>query len=108
MKKIWGPIYWNYLHNVAIKYPDKPTIQQRLEIMNTIYYFLNSIPCELCKCHAIEYVAQNQINVQSSHLFQRWAWSFHNSVNSRIDKTYFMEGDYMRKYNALAFIQSEE
>jgi hypothetical protein len=94
----WGPLGWDWLHNLAKHYPCAPT-------ENDIYFhylklkqFIEKLPCMDCKIHAIKYIKQNPINLLSNKEFQIWTYLFHNSVNERIGKKYFSLLEYNIRY----------
>ena len=95
----WGPLGWDWLHNLANCYPILPT-----EYDMHIYYlkiknFIEKLPCEKCKIHAIQYIVfESPINLRTKKEFQYWTWNFHNAVNNRIGKKKFSLIEYDIKY----------
>jgi len=85
----WGPLGWDWLHNLAKCYPIAPTDSDIHYTYLKIKSFIEKLPCPTCKIHAIEYIKKNPISLQSNKEFQFWAWKFHNAVNARIGKKKF-------------------
>ena len=98
---VWGPLFWDWFHNLTICYPNSPTYNQAYETYNKIENFIMNLPCPHCKNHAIQYINQHPINLTSNKKFQLWVWNFHNSVNYRTNKPIFSKQDYYNKYHQL-------
>jgi FAD-linked sulfhydryl oxidase len=97
-KNIWAHKGWEWLHTVAINYPQKPTDLDARQTFRRIWNFIDNLPCEECRRHAASYTIQNIPNLTSTHTLQRWAWAFHNSVNKRIGNPQFSYESYRNKY----------
>lgn len=95
----WGPLGWDWLHNLAICYPISPSENDMLFTLTKIYNFINKLPCVQCKKHSIAYIKLNPINVTSSKNFQYWVFNFHNSVNQKLNKKIFTILEYNIKYH---------
>ena len=96
---VWGPLFWDWFHNLSICYPNTPTYNEAYETYKKIENFILSLPCPTCKTHAINYIQQNSINLVNDHGFQLWVWKFHNSVNQRTGKPIFTKQDFFNKYH---------
>ena len=95
---VWGPLGWDWLHNLAICYEKYPSENDAYEIFNKIQNFIEKLPCAICKNHAISYITNNPINLTNNKGFQIWAWNFHNSVNINTNKPFFSKFEYNLKY----------
>ena len=42
---VWGPLFWDWFHNLAVCYPNKPTYQYAYETYDKIENFIESLPC---------------------------------------------------------------
>ena len=98
---VWGPLFWDWFHNLSICYPTNPTYDNAYEAYSKIENFINSLPCPNCKNHAIRYIQTNPINLTNSKNFQLWVWKFHNSVNQRTGKRSFNKQEYYQKYHRM-------
>ena len=96
---VWGPLFWDWFHNLSICYSNSPTYNEALETYRKIENFIKSLPCPSCKDHATQYIQQNSINLTSGKNFQVWVWKFHNSVNQRTRKQIFSKQDFFNKYH---------
>ena len=95
---IWGPLGWDWLHNLSICYKKYPSQNEAYEAYIKIKNFIENLPCPTCKTHAIQYIKQNPINLTSNKNFQLWVWNFHNSVNIATNKIPFTKMQYNKKY----------
>ena len=89
---VFGPGTWFCIHILARKaYGEK----RRDEYQNIVMIILSSLPCNTCRQHALDYIANNPIskapykandNGEDLTLFH-WTWLFHNAVNRRLGKS---------------------
>ena len=87
--EIWGPKLWAKIDKLAREYP-KNASEYDVEITFTkLWKIVNSIPCDYCKGHAITYILNenNKVDLRSKNTFQKWVWTFHDSVNQRRKKS---------------------
>ena len=96
---VWGPLAWDWFHNLSICYKSNPTYNEAYQTYDKIEQFVQNLPCPNCRTHATQYIQQNPINLTNSKNFQTWVWKFHNSVNQRTSKKIFTKNDYFIKYN---------
>lgn len=100
----WGPVYWKFLHLLAVTYPDKPSYKDKVGMSQFLTYFPNLIPCETCRNHTVTFFRSNsqQINqaLESKQELFYFFWMFHNSVNTRIGKPVisFQEAKILHNY----------
>jgi hypothetical protein len=94
----WGPLGWDWLHNLAKCYPIAPSESDIHYTYLKIKQFIEKLPCLTCKIHSINYIKKNPILLHSNKDFQFWAWKFHNSVNDKIGKKNFTLLEYDIKY----------
>jgi len=94
----WGPRGWKWGHNLAIRYPARPTVADARLAYARLVNFVNNLPCEECRYHARCYVQNNPPALGSTHTFQSWFWRFHNDVNLRIGKPFYPWERYLRDY----------
>ena len=72
----WGPTFWKYLHMASIFYGDWD-----ITITKCITSTVSVIPCDICKNHALEFLKNNEMGVQTIPPF-KYINNLHNSVNS--------------------------
>lgn len=86
--KIWGPHAWNFLHSVALAYPEKPSMADR----NAYYRFFQDLgsvlPCHYCKLHYSEHFVASELTaaLESRQLLFEWTVHLHNKVNKALRK----------------------
>lgn len=97
---IWGPLGWDWLHNLAICYPQHPTENDSHFYYLKIKKFIERLPCAKCKRHAIQYIRNYPIDLTSNKAFQYWVWHFHNFVNKKTKKKIFTLTEYNIKYRS--------
>jgi len=95
---VWGPLGWDWLHNLAICYPKNPTDSDRHFYYLKVKNFIESLPCEKCKQHAKYYMMYNPIDLSKNKNFQYWVFHFHNYVNLLKKKKKFTINQYCKKY----------
>ena len=82
--ELWGPLFWNLLHGISIKFNTKYKIK---------YYYLIHIleyiiPCPKCKLHYISYLGNNPVELKdlSKEFYKKWFFNLHNDINKRLNK----------------------
>ncbi len=85
---VWGQGMWFTIHLVAI------TSTNPTNTIKQIKFFLNNLPCDTCKQHALQYLSTHPLedyvestlnNSEKIGLFI-WTFKFHNAVNYRLGK----------------------
>jgi hypothetical protein len=85
---VWGPPFWETIHNVALAYPDNPSSQDKI---NYKQFYLNLdkvLPCTICVKYMRDIVASYDISDyldSPTHLFE-WTVLIHNAVNKHLKK----------------------
>ena len=86
----FGPKLWYCLHNAAKSYPENPTKLVIHRMKNFILGIPYIIPCESCYDHALEYILNNEKNLDEICKNKKnlviFFIEFHNNVNKRIGK----------------------
>lgn len=91
--KVVGPGVWWLIHTYAKEAINSPTIEKFIEFMN---FLRENFSCKNCRKHINEYMETHPFNdlikLKNSEgkligMF-KWAWLFHNAVNTRIHKPY--------------------
>lgn len=93
-KSVWGPYLWKFFHAVGYRLSNISDLDKRCKYTRAMWDHTNvliqSIPCPACRNHAIaEYRATRYTDPDDKHCdwYQRWAFQFHNKVNSRLHKS---------------------
>jgi mitochondrial FAD-linked sulfhydryl oxidase len=97
-KNEWGPKGWNWLHTLAINYPQNPTQGEGRVAYRRIWDFITHLPCAECLEHAARFVARRPPDLSSTHALQAWVWGFHNAVNARLGKRLVSYEEYSAAY----------
>ncbi len=92
-----APAYWNWLHNLAISYNNN-SLENARTTFRRIWNFANNLPCNICKNHAKEYILNTPPDLRSNEALQRWVWTFHNTVNIRLNKRVMSYANYKKLY----------
>lgn len=82
---IFGPGYWRMLHQDAY---DAETKEEIEFFIKRLARRLGTIPCGICREHALKYLAENPIERYrgvKGGVF-KWTVDFHNAVNARLGK----------------------
>jgi hypothetical protein len=85
---IFGPSFWFTLHNGAIHYPIRPSLNTRQSMKTLIYNLPILVPCLNCRDHFINYIQNSDLDyiVSSKEtLFKFWV-DIHNHVNKRYNR----------------------
>ena len=82
----WGPYHWTVLHTQTLSYPSHPTQGEIDRMHNFLYNFMVLLPCKACAIDAERYMIENPPTLNSRAEFELWMWSFHNHVNTKLDK----------------------
>ncbi|AYV77234.1 MAG: disulfide thiol oxidoreductase, Erv1 / Alr family [Barrevirus sp.] len=81
---VWGPGAWLLLHSITLDYPEKPTNQDKQNMINFINAFAQVIPCEKCrnnfKKHLLTLPLTDKVLETREHLVN-WLIDIHNLVN---------------------------
>nr|BBO54013.1 p14 homolog protein [Abalone asfa-like virus] len=95
----WGPEWWRYLHLSIQLFPDQIPEKLQHRIVSWILTFCQSLPCGVCRAHAITYLTKNGINTKNKNELMTWAWRFHNHVNYFLNKPKYSWQNYVKNYN---------
>lgn len=89
---------WDHIHQRSICWPREPTPTQVAAELYYIEALLESLPCEECKTHALEYFRTHPINLYQNMGYRFWGFNFHNSVNARLQKDILSFSDFEDLY----------
>lgn len=81
--KFWGPMAWNFLHNIANNFPDNPNHELKETYINFMYNYEYLIPCDICIRHYRDFIKYNKINIKklNKKYLQEYICNLHNNVN---------------------------
>lgn len=84
----WGPDGWKLLHSIVIKFPLKPTLQER-ETYGSFFKTIGSVlPCIYCRISFEEYINDLPVDnyTGSRKELCTWLYLVHNKVNNKLRK----------------------
>jgi len=101
---VWGPIFWNTIHMVAMGYPDDPSYSEKRaakEWCNALPFLL---PCSECKEHFREVLAAIPVEtwLDNRTTLVEWTWRVHNDVNRRLEKAQISQEDFAKSIANMA------
>jgi hypothetical protein len=86
--EVFGPGYWAVIHSDAKR---AQTYEQRLRFIEEMRPRLASLPCRICRDHALAYLdshpMENFLHIEDGMFL--WTFYFHNDVNLRLGKREF-------------------
>ncbi|KAJ7117562.1 ERV/ALR sulfhydryl oxidase domain-containing protein, partial [Mycena epipterygia] len=88
-KEQLGRATWAFLHTTAAYYPERPTPNQRANMLMLIRALPVLYPCSHCADDFGESVAQNPPDVSGRAGLSRWFCERHNEVNEKLGKEPF-------------------
>ncbi|KAM3136270.1 hypothetical protein pb186bvf_011569 [Paramecium bursaria] len=84
-----GLYTWNFLHTMAIYYPDNPTQEQQTKMINFIDGLAEFYPCNVCKTDFQQDIIKNPPLVQNRQELSIWFCQRHNEVNQKLGKNIY-------------------
>lgn len=97
-KKDWGNPGWEFMHQIAIGYPNYPTPEDKYWAAMFLQSVGNVLPCKQCRQHFLTMLEENPPILDDSCGFQSWLYHVHNQVNKRLGKPIFTPEQYHQKY----------
>lgn len=87
-KNVWGPIYWQIIHEAAVNIYDEKTLSNVKRFYLLLPYIL---PCSMCANHTLKYIkVDNPNKCKTGMELFRWTFRFHNYTNVLLGKqTYY-------------------
>lgn len=81
--KVWGPSLWNFLHLLALSYPDSPTSSDKARIREFLVALQKILPCTKCREHFATAISNSldDAAVSSKDAFFDWTVKFHNRAS---------------------------
>lgn len=84
-----GSATWTFLHTTAAYYPDKPTMQHRVNMLSLLRALPILYPCSNCAQHLGDNMKTYPPDVSSRSALSRWLCEQHNEVSERLGKEKF-------------------
>lgn len=87
--EIWGPHAWIMLHSITLGYPDNPSQNDKINMLNFINSLSYVLPCEKCRINLSKHLQSHRLddNVLSSRKnLVNWMIDIHNEVNRENNK----------------------
>lgn len=101
--KIWGPFAWTFLHYITLDHPNKPTKDDRDNLLNFFNIFQSIIPCQVCKKnfrrHLDEFPLTDEILLDNQKTIN-WLFKMHNRINDELGKRRYLYDEFHNKYHA--------
>lgn len=91
---------WNLLHRMAAQYPERPTEDERMDMLLFIKLLSRLYACKECAGHFREMLERSPPELDSRTALVLWFCHRHNEVNQRLDKPEYtcdldaLEADY--------------
>jgi len=83
--RAWGPSLWNFLHLLALSYPDRPKPADKEKFRRFLRALQEVLPCTKCKTHygaALNTSLTNSVLANKESFFA-WTVKFHSDVSNR-------------------------
>jgi mitochondrial FAD-linked sulfhydryl oxidase len=84
-----GRATWTFLHTTAAYYPERPTPNQRVNMLTLLRSLPTLYPCSHCATHLGEDLKDHPPDVSGRLGLSRWLCERHNEVNERLGKPLF-------------------
>ncbi|KAH8103864.1 ERV/ALR sulfhydryl oxidase domain-containing protein [Cristinia sonorae] len=84
-----GRATWTFLHTTAAYYPERPTPNQRANMLMLLRSLPILYPCSHCASHLDENMKTSPPDVSGRLGLSRWLCERHNEVNERLGKGKF-------------------
>jgi FAD-linked sulfhydryl oxidase len=84
-----GRATWSFLHTTAAYYPERPTPNQRANMLTLLRALPTLYPCSHCASHLGDNMKEHPPDVSGRVALSRWLCERHNDVNERLGKDKF-------------------
>ena len=98
--KIWGPLYWFFLHTIAMSYPIHPNAVTKKKYYDFVQNIPLFIPVESMAGEFSKLLDQYPVQpyLDNKESFIRWMWFIHNKINKKLEKPQISLNDFYVKY----------
>lgn len=100
---VWGPIFWNTIHIVALGYSMTPSEDEKKAAKQFYESFVYLIPCPICRVHYKSHLEELPIDAalgNRSDLIE-WTWKIHNYVNEELGKSQITIDQFLEHISSL-------
>ena len=99
----WGAPTWIALHSIAFSYSERPTPDERVNMLRFLRSLARVLPCKKCRQHCAAYIDEHIVNVRSPPLrsnasLSEFVTDLHNAVNRRLQKPTIDHEEVVRMY----------
>ncbi|KAH8103477.1 ERV/ALR sulfhydryl oxidase domain-containing protein [Cristinia sonorae] len=84
-----GRATWKLLHTMTLRYPEKPTDDERDALKSYFTLFSRLYPCGECAAEFQQLLKKYPVQTSSRRAAALWLCSVHNEVNARLKKPEF-------------------
>ena len=84
-----GSATWAFLHTTAAYYPDRPTPNQRANMLGLLHSLPLLYPCSHCASHLADDMKDHPPDVSGKAGLSQWLCERHNVINERLGKSIF-------------------
>lgn len=103
--KIWGNATWNLLHTICEKVYDDKFTNSKNDIFKLISLICISVPCPICREHAIIFLKTNNIyDCKTKDELKRFVFNLHNHANINAKNNLF-DTSILEQYKDLSFVK---
>lgn len=114
---VWGPAFWETLHNITYNYPFEPTEKHKKEYYNFFVCVGNVLPCCTCRNNYKKHITSGDTKLtkeilQSRETLTEWVYKMHKKVCEHLgydyDLTYEMVNNKHKTYIATCDMSLEQ
>lgn len=84
----WGPSGWKLLHLISFQYPNKPSNQQKKNIIELFELLGDLLPCKYCRISIKKFYKEIPIDeyLDNKNKLIEFVYLIHNKVNDKLKK----------------------
>lgn len=86
---VLGRSAWTLIHTMAVRFPEKPSAEDKKKMVQFLSALSDFYPCPLCATHLKQYLDAHPADVSSQSALRQWLCDLHNNVNRRLKKPSF-------------------
>lgn len=101
---IWGCYAWNFIHLVAVAYPENPSANDKINYYNFFHSLQFILPCKKCQSNMSQHLNNFPLTdetLSSRSNLVKWTIDFHNIVNYYTGKKMLTYSEAINKINKL-------
>jgi hypothetical protein len=86
---IWGPDAWTFLHSITLKYPDNPSVADKINYKHFFELLQYILPCDSCCYHYKQNLLKHPLTdtvMSGRQELIKWLIDIHNEVNKANNK----------------------